>query len=57
MQAYFRETLQLLWVGKGDPFQTLHATSLPSPEVGALSMLLNVSSVQLLSGVQLFVTP
>ena len=45
------------WKGRPVPAHMLHATSLPSPEVGALSMLLNVSSVQLLSCVRLFATP
>ena len=45
------------WKGRPVPAHTLHATSLPSPEVGALSMLLNVSSVQSLSCVRLFATP
>ena len=45
------------WKGRPVPAHTLHATSLPSPEVGALSVLLNVSSVQSLSCVRLFATP
>ena len=41
-----RDSLVALgWKGRPIPAHTLHATSLPSPEVGALSMLCQFSSV------------